>query len=64
MGVSKVVYGNRTLIDLTGDTVTAGDLALGVTAHGADVEAITGTSTYDTDSGRNSDRKDGVCEQA
>ena len=49
MGVSKVVYGNRTLIDLTGDTVTAGDLASGVTAHGADGEAITGTNTYDSD---------------
>lgn len=49
MGISKVVYGSRTLIDLTADTVTAGDLASGVTAHGADGEVITGTNTYDTD---------------
>jgi hypothetical protein len=49
MGISKVVYGNRSLIDLTGDTVRAEDLALGVTAHGADGELISGTNTYDAD---------------
>lgn len=43
MGVSKVVYGANTLIDLTGDTITAADLMQGVTAHGADGEPITGT---------------------
>ena len=42
MEVSKVVYGERTLIDLTADTVTAGDLRTGVTAHNAKGEAITG----------------------
>ena len=30
MGISKVVYGNRPLIDLTADTVRAEDLASGV----------------------------------
>lgn len=49
MGVSKVVYGNTTLIDLTSDTVTASDLVSGVTAHGSNGEAITGTSTKDSD---------------
>lgn len=49
MGISKVVYGNRPLIDLTGDTVTASDLAAGVTAHGADGELITGTNNSDSD---------------
>jgi len=47
--ISKVVYGNTTLIDLTSDTITANDLAYGVTAHGADGEAITGQSTKDSD---------------
>jgi|GEM_PF-4962362 len=42
MEVSKVVYGERTLIDLTGDTVTAGDLRTGITAHNAKGEQITG----------------------
>lgn len=43
MAVNKVVYGDRTLIDLTGDTVTAADLALGKTAHDASGQLITGT---------------------
>lgn len=47
--ISKVVYGNTTLIDLTSDTITASDLAYGVTAHGADGETITGSSTKDSD---------------
>lgn len=49
MAISKVVYGNTTLIDLTGDTITASDLAYGKTAHGADGEAIVGSSTKDSD---------------
>ena len=43
MAVSKVVYGNQTLVDLTGDTVTADTLAEGVTAHNARGEEIVGT---------------------
>ena len=43
MAVNKVVYGGRTLIDLTSDTVTAETLAEGVTAHGANGELIVGT---------------------
>lgn len=41
--VNKVVYGGKTLIDLTADTITAGDLAVGVTAHDKSGAAITGT---------------------
>lgn len=49
MAISKVVYGSTTLIDLTSDTVTAEQLLSGVTAHGKDGEAITGTCTYNAD---------------
>lgn len=47
--VNKVVYGGQILIDLTGDTITAGDLAVGVTAHDKSGAAITGTDTRDSD---------------
>ena len=48
--VSKVVLSNgTTLIDLTGDTVTAADVLSGVTTHGKDGAPITGTCTYDSD---------------
>ena len=43
MAYNKIIYGGNTLIDLTGDTVTADKLLSGYTAHGADGEAITGT---------------------
>lgn len=42
MAVSKVVYGNQTLIDLTGDTVTADAMLSGVTATNAAGNRITG----------------------
>ena len=48
MGVSKVVYGNTTVIDLTSDTVEEQYLISGKTAHGADGELITGTCDYDS----------------
>ncbi|MCB5918316.1 histidine kinase [Lachnospiraceae bacterium 210521-DFI.3.101] len=44
MAANKVVYGNRTLIDLTGDTVTEEALIHGYTAHKADGTVITGTA--------------------
>jgi hypothetical protein len=47
MGVSKVIYGGETLIDLTADTVTKEKLLKGATAHGKDGEKITGTCEYD-----------------
>ena len=49
MAYNKIIYGGKTLIDLTTDTVTAADLAKGVTAHGANGVVITGTSTKDSD---------------
>lgn len=49
MAINKVIYGNQTLIDLTADTITAADLAQGVTAHDKSGAVITGTSTYDAD---------------
>lgn len=47
--VNKVVYDGRTLIDLTGDTVTPDKILSGYTAHDKSGAAITGTSTYDSD---------------
>lgn len=49
MAISKVIYGDQVLIDLTSDTVEADKLASGYTAHGKDGELITGTNTYDAD---------------
>ena len=49
MGISKVIYGNTTLMDLTADTVAANKLLSGYTAHGADGEAIQGSCTFDAD---------------
>ena len=49
MGISKVIYGNTTLIDLTSDTVDASHLLSGYTAHGADGESVSGSCTYDAD---------------
>ena len=47
---SKVVLSNgTTIIDLTGDTVTAADLLTGVTAHDKSGAPITGTCEYDSD---------------
>lgn len=45
--VSKVIYGNQTLIDLTSDTVVANKLLTGYTAHGADGEVVQGSCDYD-----------------
>lgn len=48
MAYSKVIYGGKTLIDLTSDTVTADKLLTGITAHGADGELVTGTCSFDS----------------
>lgn len=45
MGINKIVYNGGTLIDLTGDTVTADKLAQGYTAHDKSGEVIIGTAT-------------------
>lgn len=44
MAVNKVVYSGDTLIDLTGDTVTAADVAEGVRFHLPDGNQSTGTA--------------------
>lgn len=33
MAINKVIYGGETLVDLTGDTVTADKILTGFTAH-------------------------------
>ena len=43
MAVNKVVLGEDTLIDLTGDTVSADKLSKGITAHNMAGEPIVGT---------------------
>ena len=47
MTTNKVVYSGRTLIDLTGDTVTEETLLRGYTAHRADGTQIVGTAFAD-----------------
>lgn len=49
MAVNKVVYNGNTLIDLTGDTVTANTLLNGVTAHDKSGAQITGTFSFTTE---------------
>lgn len=48
--VNKVVYGNRTLIDLTSDTVTKDKILSGFTAHDKSGSIITGTCDFDVNS--------------
>ena len=48
--VNKVVYGNRTLIDLTSDTVTKDKILSGFTAHDKSGATITGTCDFDVNS--------------
>ncbi len=51
MAINKVIYGGQTLIDLTGDTVTADKILSGFTAHGKDGTQLEGTCEFDVDSG-------------
>ena len=44
MGNSKIIYAGTTLIDLTSDTVSASNLASGITAHDKTGNQITGTA--------------------
>lgn len=46
MAVSKVVFGNETLIDITDSTVTAADLRDGKTAYDKSGAKITGNANY------------------
>lgn len=45
MAKNKIIYNGNTLIDLTGDTVTADKLMQGYTAHDRSGALITGTAT-------------------
>lgn len=47
--VSKVIYGGKTLIDLTADTVAPEQVQKGVTFHDKSGAILTGTSTKDSD---------------
>lgn len=49
MAISKVIFGEDTLIDLTADTIKADKLLKGYTAHSASGEVIIGTCTFDAD---------------
>lgn len=51
MGVSKINYGPRTVMDLSKDTVTASKLLKGVTAHDKNGDQITGTYEAGTSGG-------------
>ena len=57
--ISKVVYGGKTLIDLTADTITADKLLSTYTAHDKSGATITGTCTFNADT---SDATAGVAE--
>ena len=48
--INKVVFGNQTLIDLNGDTLSsASQIQNGITAHLRTGEIVTGTNTKDAD---------------
>lgn len=49
MAINKIIYGGRTLLDLTGDTATADKVAKGLTFHDKSGAQVTGTSTLDSD---------------
>ena len=46
---SKIVFYGETLMDLTGDNVTADKLLAGITAHDKTGAPVTGTCTFDAD---------------
>ena len=46
---NKIIYGGRTLIDLTGDTIEASDVINSKSFHYKDGSIKTGTCTYDAD---------------
>lgn len=47
--INKVILGNETKLDLTGDTVSPDKLAAGITAHDKTGAPIVGTNTFDAD---------------
>ena len=53
MSTNKIVYNGRTLIDLTGDTVTESTLLSGATAHNMKGEKITGNVVVKSEQSKN-----------
>lgn len=47
--INKVIYGGKTLIDLTSDTATADKVLSGYTFHDKSGAIVTGTSPFDSD---------------
>ncbi len=47
--INKIIYGDKILIDLTGDTISPENLGQGITAHDKSGKPIVGTSTKDSD---------------
>ena len=60
MAISKIILNGVTQVDLTGDTVQADKLIQSYTAHGADGEPITGTSTAIVPTGTKSITENGT----
>lgn len=60
MAISKIILNGVTQMDLTGDTVAADKLLSPYTAHGADGEPITGTSTAIVPTGTKSITENGT----
>lgn len=50
MAINKVIYGGKTLIDLTGDTLTPDKVLSGFTGHGKDGVLFEGTCDFDVNS--------------
>lgn len=50
MAINKVIYDGKTLIDLTGDSITKDKLLAGYTAHDKSGEVIEGNCPFDVDS--------------
>lgn len=55
MPVNKIIFDNKTLIDLTNDTITADKLLKGYTAHDKSGETITGTYEVGSSGGSSAD---------
>lgn len=51
MAINKVIYDGNTLIDLTGDTIVAGALLEGYTAHDASGASIVGIAKGGSEDG-------------
>lgn len=58
MAKNKIIFGNETLLDLTSDTVDAGHLATGYTAHDASGASIVGTADILDTSDATAEEKD------